>query len=236
MIALEEILTQIKEIGALTDEEIAALRAQNANVKMLQNLLEMYQAGTKQPLRNVGAKALETSRSSRKEKITPSGEEVKPKLAEKEKLEGFDQPLTLEELESMLPEAVKDATTFEPSPEWNPTQDPEKSGPSDKTIMVRIGRIFKGNYDQPLVVASEWAPYNMEKKTLGEVQDGYEGKKGVRLPTFAVRRMQEKKVPIVADLVYLFAHVGTKPTKFGNDFNQVAIIGPFPDFPKPKKA
>lgn len=230
MTELDDVLTEITKRGALRAEQVEALRKIPANAKMLRSAMDMFDAGITNVLLNMGAQALTITK-------TPSRVGGDKKMG-KEQSTLEETPLTLEQLEAMLPAAVKEATEFVASPEWNPSQDEDRDGPTDQTIMFRVGRIHKGQYAEPLIVAKEFAIVtSMKPLTIGPVLDGFEGKKGLRIPTFAVRRaFTEKKLPLVEGAVYLMSFVGTKPTKYGEgkDFMQVAVLGPLPDFPKSK--
>ena len=129
------------------------------------------------------------------------------------------QPLTLQELESLLPAATKEATTFEAADAWNPEV--------GDAIMVRLKRVHKGVYATPLVIAKEWATYSEDKK-LGPVKT-----EDLKLPGWAIRRAQERNVKLVEGLVYFVKFVGLKETQYkDNDFHQAVVLGPFADFPK----
>ncbi len=150
------------------------------------------------------------------------------------------KPITLDELQRMLPDATKKATEFEKAATWEP-----KVGDA---IIVRLKRVIKGGYEQPLVVASEFAGY-INGRLGGSVKWAKKDPKGnvleageiptpgvtagdLRLPTFAVSRAMEQDVALVEKFVYFLQLVGAKATQYPNEYKQVVIISLGQKFPQ----
>lgn len=237
MTELRDLVFAARSQGMMTDEEATAFLA-IGNPKILQTAIDMY-SYSPGVMHRIASTALDEyrkkSQSTKDETPAPRAGGVTTEMAEKIPTGAeIEMPLTLEELEAMLPKAVKEATTFEPAPKWNPTgkalEEGELQGPTDKALLVRVKRIHKGVYDTPLVIASEYAPYDPATRTMGKLIKG-----DLILPGYAVRRAMDKNIKLVESLVYLFMLAGAKATRFSNDFMQVAVLGPFADFPQPKK-
>jgi len=149
-------------------------------------------------------------------------------------------PISLEELQKLIPEAMKKATEFEKAATWEP-----KVGDA---IVVRLKRVHQGSYTQPLVVVDEfagfvdgklggsvtWAKKDAKGNVLesGNVPTPGTVKQDLRLPTFAVSRAMEQDVKLVEKFVYFFQVVGEKETRFPNPYRQVVVISLGQNFPK----
>ena len=149
------------------------------------------------------------------------------------------KPISLDELQRMLPDATKKATEFEKAPTWEP-----KIGDA---IVVKLKRVIKGGYEQPLVVAGEfsgyingrlggsvkWAKKDVKGNVLeaGEIPTSTTVTQDLRLPTFAVSRAMEQDVALVEKFVYFLQLVGEKASQYPNAFKQVVVISLGQKFP-----
>jgi hypothetical protein len=222
----------------LTDVQKKALRIVSPGAKMMKSALELYEVSAI-PFDTLVSEAV--SIASKKGPLSEGGGEN-----DMTQNEGLDEPMpmTFEELEALIPEETKQATEFEKSPVWAPQV--------NEAIVARLKRVHKGAYEQPLVIASEFAAYNDGKlggivrmKTdspSGEEEvteiDGPSGEiqqADLRIPTFAVSRAMDKGVKLVEDYVYFFKLVGEKETRFANTYKQVLVIALGDRFPKPKE-
>src|SRR3990167_8900087 len=127
--------------------------------------------------------------------------------------------LTLEELRAKTAKAIKEATTFEKSPTFEM--------PLGTEIVFRVKKVVEGNFDAPIVIASELRVGNVlaiaedpkSTKFLNTAlkaytQDGKDGPKvftevkpgeEIRVPTFVVKRAGTKKLEFHPSQVY-WAH------------------------------
>ncbi len=149
------------------------------------------------------------------------------------------KPISLEELQRLIPDATKKATEFEKAPTWEP-----KVGDA---IIVRLKRVHEGSYAQPLVVAGEFAGYvngrlggsvKWVKKDLkgnvlesGEIDTPKVVTQDLRLPTFAVSRAMEQDVKLVEKFTYFFQVVGERTTQYPNPYRQLVVISLGQTFP-----
>ncbi len=106
--------------------------------------------------------------------------------------------LTLEELRAKTAQAIKEATTFEKTPTFDM--------PLGTEILFRVKKVVEGNFDAPIVIASELRVMDGSGKFVATTmraytQDGKDGPKvfselkagdEIRVPTFLVRRGMNK--------------------------------------------
>lgn len=241
---MDEVIESMKKKGIflMPDEETAVRKL--AEVRTLRSALAMFDTSPF-VLHNIVRTTTEQARKLVKEPpVGAGGENRMTQDAQGQSI--TPKPITLDELQRMLPDATKKATEFEKAPTWEP-----KVGDA---VIVRLKRVIKGGYEQPLVVASEFAGYvngrlgggvkwakkdikgNVLKDDSGNLLAGEIPTPGVvtqdlRLPTFAVTRAMEQDVKLVEKFVYFFQVVGEKATQYPNPFRQVVVISLGQKFP-----
>jgi hypothetical protein len=213
---LEEVIDAIGFKFPLSEVQKAALRKVSPEIRMLRAALAMFDT-TPNVLVNVLDQTVSQWKRSCLEPKTPSPAGGAVKMGNSVG-QSEPQPLSLEQLESLIPEATKEATTFEKAPDLGLA----KVG---DTFVVRVKRIHKGAYETPLVIAGEFAPFADGKLGTVVTEDR-------RVETFAVRRAMEKGIKLVEGQVYLLKLVGEKATKFSNPYRQAVVILIGTDFPK----
>lgn len=245
---------KLKGIFLMPDEESAVRKL--AEARTLRSALAMFDTSPF-VLHNIVRTTTEQARKLVKEPPVTAGgeyrmaqeatgqsvEELQKLLSEARLKKATEQatpkPISLDELQKMLPDATKKATEFEKAPTWEP-----KVGDA---IIVRVKRVIKGGYAQPLVVASEFAGYVngrlggsvkwVKKDAKGTVlESGEIPTPGVvagdlRLPTFVVSRAMEQDIALAEKFVYFAQVVGEKPTQYPNPYRQVVVISLGQKFP-----
>ena len=219
---LEEVIEAIGFKVPLSEPLKTAIRTISPEIRMLRAALVMFDTTP-----NVLLNVLEQTLSQWK-KLYTEPKNIPPNqaggvvklVADNSNGPSEPKPLTLEELETLIPAATKEATTFEKAPELGLVQ-------AGDAFLVRVKRVHKGVYDTPLVIANEFATYKDGK--MGPLT-----KEDRRVETFAIRRAQEKGVKLVEGLVYFVKLVGIKPSKFERPFMQAVVINVGQDFPTVK--
>lgn len=232
---------KLKGIFLMPDEESAVRKL--AEARTLRSALAMFDTSPF-VMHNIIKTTTEQARKLPKTPVTAGGESRMTQDAQGPSI--TPKPISLDELQRMLPDATKKATEFEKAPTWEP-----KVGDA---LVIRVKRVIKGGYPQPLVVASEFAGYvngrlgggvkwakkdakgNILKDESGNLLTGEIPTPGVvtqdlRLPTFAVSRAREQDVALVEKFVYFFQVVGEKATQYPNPYRQVVVISLGPKFP-----
>ncbi len=236
---IEILIEELKTSGySLMSDEEAAIR-QISDARMLRSAIAMARDGSPFVLNNIVRQAVEQYRAQTEPPGRAGGEKRMTQDATGQPAAAM-KPISLEELQRLIPDATKKATEFEKAPTWEP-----KVGDA---IVVRLKRVHQGGYEQPLVVASEFAGYvngrlggtvKWAKKDLkgnilesGEFDTPGVVMKDLRLPTFAVSRAIQQDVKLVEKFVYFLQVVGEKESKFPNPFRQVVVIALGQTFPK----
>lgn len=239
MSEIDALVEDLKTSGysLMPDEEEALRRI--ADIRMLRSAIAMARDGSPYVLNNIVRQAVEQYRATQlRTPLTAAGGEKK--MVQDATGQSAPKPISLEELQKMIPDATKKATEFEKAATWEP-----KVGDA---IIVRLKRVHVGSYPQPLVVAEEFAGF-VDGKLGGSVTWVKKDDKGtvlsggiiqtpglvrqdLRLPTFAVSRALEQDVKLVEKFCYFMQVVGEKATRFPNPYRQVVVISLGQNFPK----
>ncbi len=236
MTEMDELLQEMESRGIflMTDEREALRRI--ADPRTIRSALGMFETSPF-VLHNIIKTATAQAQKLHKTPVGAGGENRMTQDAQGQST--TPKPISLDELQRMLPDATKKATEFEKAATWEP-----KVGDA---IIVRLKRVIKGGYEQPLVVASEFAGY-INGRIGGAVKWAKKDPKGnvleageiptpgvtpgdLRLPTFAVSRAMEQDVALVERFVYFFQVVGEKTTQYPNPYRQVVVISLGQKFP-----
>ena len=145
--------------------------------------------------------------------------------------------LTLEELRAKTAKAIIEATTFEKSPTYDM--------PMGSEMLFKVKKVVEGTFGSPLVIASDLRPMGADGKFVAGVLKAYtqagltaprvptEVKPGsdIRIPTFIVKRAQEKGLQFHPAQVYWSKFIEGKKTPKGT-FLVAAVDLVGTDFPE----
>lgn len=208
---LERLIADMRARNLADDATIDLIR-KTGDLKSWRAAIDMYEVAPTVFRSLVATLAKSFNASTSPPKVDTSRKEVKTEMATINptgKPASEPRPISKEELKALIPEWKKDATTFEPSPSLEFAV--------GEAYLVRLKKVFKGVYDAPLVVVSEFAPVDAEGN-IGTVT-----KEDRKVPGFMVRRALQADVKLVPGLVYFMMLCGTRETQYGHDFQQGAV-------------